>query len=119
MADEALFIGWSDVVRGRERKALDVFNESVQYYGELQQNGRIEHFDAWLLAPHGGDLNGFFLLHGRREQLDDLRRSPDFELLLTRADMIVDRLGAVNAYSGEALGRLMGQFQQASGEFGG
>ena len=52
-------------------------------------------------------------------QLDELQRSPEFELLLTRAGMIVDRLGAVNAYSGEALGRLMGQFQQAAGEFGG
>jgi hypothetical protein len=119
MADEALFIGWSDVVRGRERQALDVFNESVQYYGQLQQDGRIERFDAWLLAPHGGDLNGFFLLHARREQLDELQRSAEFELLLTRAGMIVERLGAVNAYSGEALGRLMGQFQQAAGEFGG
>jgi hypothetical protein len=29
MADEALFIGWGEVVRGRERKAVDVFNESI------------------------------------------------------------------------------------------
>ena len=31
MADDALFLGWGEVVSGRERKALDVFNESVQY----------------------------------------------------------------------------------------
>jgi hypothetical protein len=36
MADEALFIGWGEVVRGRERKAVEVFNESLQYYGQLQ-----------------------------------------------------------------------------------
>ena len=35
MADEALFIGWGEIVSGREGKAVDVFNESVQYYGEL------------------------------------------------------------------------------------
>ena len=118
MADEALFIGWGEVVRRRERKALEVFNESLQYYGQLQQDGKIESFDAWFLGPHGGDLNGFILLHGERERLDEIRRSPEFEMLLTRAGMIVDRVGVVSAYTGEALGRLMGQFDQAAAELG-
>jgi hypothetical protein len=119
MAGEALFIGWGDVVRGREQKALDVFNESIQYYGQLQQDGKIERFEAWFLAPHGGDLAGFILLHGDRERLDEVQRSPDFEMLQTRAGMIVDRIGVVDAYTGDALGRLMGQFQQATAELGG
>jgi hypothetical protein len=119
MADEALFIGWGDVVRGRERKAVDVFNESLQYYGRLQQDGTIESVEAWFLAPHGGDLAGFILLRGDRERLDAVQRSAEFELLQTRAGMIVDRIGVVNAYTGEALGRLMGQFEQATGELGG
>ena len=119
MADEALFIGWGEVVRGRERKAVEVFNESIQYYGQLQQDGKIEGFDAWFLAPHGGDLAGFILLHAEREQLDEIQRSADFERIQTRAGLIVDRVGVVNAYSGEALGRLMGQFEQASAELGG
>ena len=119
MADEALFIGWGEVVRGRERKALEVFNESIQYYGQLQQDGKIDSFDAWFLAPHGGDLAGFILLRGQREQLDEIQRSPEFELLQTRAGMIVDRKGTLNAYTGEALGRLMGQFQQATDDLGG
>jgi hypothetical protein len=33
--------------------------------------------------------------------------------------MIVDRTSVVNAYTGEALGRLMGQFEQATAELGG
>jgi hypothetical protein len=119
MADEALFIGWGEVVRGRERKAVDVFNESIQYYGQLQQDGKIESFDAWFLAPHGGDLAGFILLRAEREQLDEIQRSPDFERIQTRAGLIVDRVGVVNAYTGEALGRLMGQFQQATADLGG
>ena len=118
MADEALFIGWGDVVRGRESKALDVFNESLQYYARLQQDGAVESFDAWFLAPHGGDLAGFILLRGERERLDEVQRSADFESLMTRAGMIVDRVGVVNAYTGEALGRLMSQFQEATAELG-
>ena len=119
MADEALFLGWGGVVRGRERKAVEVFNEAVQYYGQLQQDGTIESVEAWFLAPHGGDLAGFFLLRGERERLDEIQRSPEFERLQTRAAMIADRTGAINAYTGEALGRLMGQFEEAAGELGG
>jgi hypothetical protein len=119
MADEALFLGWGEVVRGRERKAVEVFNESVQHYAQLQQDGELEGVEAWFLAPHGGDLAGFMLLRGERERLDEIERSPEFERLQTRAGMIVDRVGVVHAYTGEALGRLMGQFEEAAGELGG
>jgi hypothetical protein len=119
MADDALFIGWGEVVRGRERKAVEVFNESIEYYGQLQQDGKIEGFDAWFLSPHGGDLLGFILLRGERERLDEIERSPDFERLQTRAGMIVDRTGVVNASTGDALARLMGHFQDAAGDLGG
>jgi hypothetical protein len=118
MADDAVFIGWGEVVRGRESKAVEVFNETIEYYGRLQQDGKIEGFEPWFLAPHGGDLGGFVLLRGEREQLDEIQRSPEFERIQTRASMIVDRTGTVPAYTGEALGRLMGQFQEATGDLG-
>jgi hypothetical protein len=119
MADDALFIGWGEVVRGRERKAIEVFNESLQYYAQLQQDGQVESVEPWFLAPHGGDLAGFILLRGQREQLDEIERSPEFERLQTRASLIVDRTGVINAYTGEALGRLLGEFEEASGDLGG
>jgi hypothetical protein len=119
MADEALFLGWGEIVSGRERKAVEVFNESVQYYGRLQQDGKIESFEAWFLSPHGGDLAGFILLRGERERLDEIERSPEFERLQTRAGMIAERTGTLNAYTGEALARQMGQFEEATGDLGG
>jgi hypothetical protein len=118
MADDALFIGWGEGVWGRETKAVEVFNESIEYYGRLQQDGKVDGFEAWFLGPHGGDLGGFVLLRGNREQLDEVQRSPEFERIQTRASMIVDRTGTVDAYTGEALGRLMGQFQEAAGDLG-
>ena len=47
MAGEAIFIGWGQVVRGREKQALGVFQESMEYYGRLQQDGRIDGFDVF------------------------------------------------------------------------
>ena len=73
MADAGLFIGWGQVVRGREDRALDVFNETIELYGQMQADGRIESFEVCLLQPHGGELGGFELIRGSEEQIDALR----------------------------------------------
>jgi len=114
MAGEALFLGWGAVARGREQMALEVFQEAVGYYGKLQEEGRIERFDAYLLDPHGGDLAGFFLMHGERSALDSIRASPEFQRLLVRAGSVVDNLGLVGAHTGDALGQQMALFGEAA-----
>jgi len=119
MAGEALFIGWGAPARGREKQALQVFGESIEYWGRLQQEGRIDRFEVVQLAPHGGDLSGFALLNGNQQALAELRFDEDFEQLLARAQAIVETLGVVPAYTGEALGRQVALYQAAADEFGG
>jgi hypothetical protein len=119
MSGEALFIGWGAPVRGREKQALQVFQESVEYYGKLQQDGRIDSFDVLLLSPHGGDLSGFVILRGDRKALADVRFSEEFETLIARAAAIIDSLGVLPAYGGDALAQQMGLFAQVADEFGG
>ncbi|WP_127127919.1 hypothetical protein [Georgenia sp. SYP-B2076] len=118
MADEALFIGWGEIVRGRERKAVELFEEAMHYFDSLEKDGRIDGVDAWFLERHGGDLVGYFLLHADGERLDKVRRSADFERLLTRVQLVVDRVGTVNAYTGAALGRLLDDFREATAGLG-
>ena len=118
MADDALFLGWGEVVRGREEKAVEVFGESIQYYTQLQQDGKIESFEPYFLAPHGGDLAGFIVLHGERAQLHEIERSPEFERLQARVSLIVDGSGTIHAVTGEALARQMGHFQEATKDLG-
>jgi hypothetical protein len=119
MSDYALFTGWGEVVRGREEKAVEVFNETIAYYGKLQSEGMIESVEPWFLAPHGGDLAGFMIVRGEREKLDEVVRSPEFERLQTRVTMIVDGAGTIPAVTGESLARQMAQFQEASSDLGG
>ena len=118
MADAALFIGWGNIVRNREQRALEVFNESVQFWGGLQGDGRIEDFEVALLNVHGGDLNGFAFLRGSREQLAELQASEDFRRMTTRANLIVDNLGVVPAVINEGLADqvrlLQGEMSEAS-----
>jgi hypothetical protein len=118
MADDALFLGWGQVVRGREQKAVEVFGESIEYYTQLQQDGKIDSFEPYFLAPHGGDLDGFVLLRGEGAQLDEIQRSPEFERLQARVSMIVDGQGTIQAVTGEALARGMANFQEAASDLG-
>jgi hypothetical protein len=112
VADAALFLGWGEVITGREKKSLEVFAEVLGYFGRLQQEGGIESFEPVLLAPHGGDLDGFVLVRGDRQQLAQIRFSDEFERLLARGALVVSRLGVVPAYVGESLNAEMGRFQK-------
>ncbi len=78
MADNVLFIGWNRSVKGREQQAMQLFQKVIEYYGGLKADGRIESFEPVMLAAHGGDLNGFFLLKGEVEKLDEVRRDDTF-----------------------------------------
>lgn len=112
MADRILFIGWGSPVRGREERALDVFNDALGLYGRLQQEGRIERFDVVLLGPNR-DLNGYFELHGSVEQLADVREDEEFERVLTAAGLIVDDLSLIDGYANAGVARQIGLFQEA------
>lgn len=112
MANRALFLSWGPIVRGRERRALEVFNEAVSYYGTLQQEGRIERFDVVLLTPHPG-LEGFACLYGSHEQIDALREDDRFQRLQVDAELIVDHLGIAEGFTGEGIGHQVQLLQQA------
>jgi len=56
-----------------------------------------------LLEPHGGDLHGFFLIRGSREQLGRLRVDDRFRTIIARAGLVVDGLGVVDAHIGSGL----------------
>jgi hypothetical protein len=111
MAEATLFVGWGAVIPGRERQAVEVFGQTLQYYDRLRQEGVISGFDPCLLEPHGGDLDGFIVIRGDRDRLNQLRYSPEFVHNLNRAQLVVQTVGVVMGYVGEELNRLMADFQ--------
>src|SRR4029450_2165471 len=105
MADAAIFIGWGQVVRGREKRAVQVFNESVEYWGGLQGDGKIEDFEVAIVTPPGGALQGFALLRGSEDQIAELQTDEEFQRRVTRADQIIESQGVVTAAVGEGIAR--------------
>lgn len=118
MADRALFIGFGAPVRGREERAVAVFNEFVGVFGRMASDGRIESMDVTLLDPHGGDLGGFFMVHGSDAQCAALAIDEEFRRAMIDAALIVDNLGVVPALTGERVGREMALYTEAVAKVG-
>ena len=118
MADRALFVGWGEPVRGREERALEVFNDWVGMLGRKQEAGEIEGMDATLLDPHGGELGGFFQIYGSAEQCAALQNDEEFRRAVVDATLIVEKFGVVPAVTGEGVSREMGIYAEAIAKVG-
>jgi hypothetical protein len=117
MADSGLFIGWGEIVRGREAEAVEHFNATIEYFSGLQADGTIESFEPVFLEPHGGDLGGFFFIRGEAERLAALRLDDDFDAVIQKATLIADKLGVVGAVTGARLERQVTTYVDAIAQF--
>ncbi len=68
----AIFFGWNRSVPGREHLSAEHFAQFLGYLDGLKSAGTITGFDPVFLRPHGGDLAGFFLIHGEPSKLHQL-----------------------------------------------
>jgi hypothetical protein len=118
MTDRALFVGFGTPVRGREERAIEVFGEFVDLLGRMQSDGRIDGMDVALLDPHGGDLGGFFMVHGSEAQCAALADDEEFRRASIDASLIVDNFGVVPAVTGERVPREMALYTEAVGKVG-
>ena len=112
MADRLLFISWGQTVRGSEERALEVFNDAMGILGRMQQDGRIERFDAVLLSPNG-DLGGYIEVHGTAQQIAAVREDEEFMRNTLDAELCVDRVRHIDGYANEGVARMMALFQEA------
>jgi hypothetical protein len=114
MGDRVLIISWGQTVRGREQHGLEVFDQAVAYYGELQSSGAIESFDVLLLEPNGF-MDGCFMLRGTHAQLDALAEDTQFRKLMVDASLIVDDLRTIRGYTAAGVEQTMPLYVEAVG----
>ena len=115
MADRVLFIGWNRSIVGREQQAMQLFQKTVEFYGKLQADGRIESFEPVLLDAHGGDLNGFFLLKGEAEKLGEVQHDETFRDLSIEAGYCLEGVGIVPGSIGEGLADVFSRWSKLLG----
>lgn len=113
MGTNIIFVGWNRTVAGREAQAAQLFQEFLQYLGRLQGAGTIQSFEPVLLSPHGGDLNGFFLVRGESAKLDTLQSSEEWLTNMIRAGMVLEGQGTVRGVTGELVMEWMNLWSKA------
>jgi hypothetical protein len=111
MANRILFLGWNRLVAGREQQGMDLFSKSIEAYTKWQNEGTRESFEPVFLSAHGGDLNGFIMLKGEADKLNELREDEEFIDMVIQAEYCLEGFGVVPGYIGEDL---MGMFARWS-----
>jgi hypothetical protein len=112
MADRLLCISWGEPVRGREERALEVFNRTVGYYGRKQQEGSIERFDVRLLAP-SSRIGGYMEIEGTTAQLAALKDDAEFQRNLVDASLCVDDIRLTDGYCNQGVADQMALYSEA------
>jgi hypothetical protein len=115
MADRVLVISWGEPVRGREERALEVFNESLGMAGRFQQDGKIESFDVVLLDPNG-EMGGYLEMHGSAQQIAALAQDEEFMRNTIDASLIVHNLRHTTGYMNEGVAQQIAMYQEAVGK---
>ena len=107
MANAGIMIGWTRALSGREAAANTKFGEFGAYLGKLQAESRIESFEPVIMRPHGGDLNGFFLIRGTETKLAELRTTDHWKDWETWGGYHLENFGAVDCMLGDSIGSSM------------
>ena len=114
MDRNVIFFAWNRSIPGREETSGQHFEEFVAYLGAQAQAGAIQGFEVCFLDPHGGDLNGFFLISGDSARLDALTGTDAWTEHMTRASLHLQGSGAVRGVSGEMVGKRMELWKRLS-----
>jgi hypothetical protein len=101
MKDTALFVGWGGTFPGREAAGLETYREWVSILDGLKAEGEIDDFMTVLLAPHGGELDGFTLVFGDQIKLMQLIEREDMHRLRLRAVREHAKFSIIPAETGE------------------
>jgi hypothetical protein len=87
----AVLISWGNIVRGREKMALDVFGKAISYADELAKEGKIASHQEYLAL--NGDLGrraGFMIVEGDLDQLRALDNDTQWRKNLFAGSSVVD-----------------------------
>jgi hypothetical protein len=110
MADAGVMITWGENIPGREARGLEVFNETIQFWGRMQSEGKVESFEVALLAA-GGPVDGFIFARGDTETLAQVTSSDEHTRLVIKASMVVSDVCVSSALINEGLAHGMELYQ--------
>jgi hypothetical protein len=110
MSNAGILIGWTRAFNGKETIALSKFGEFTMYVTKLQKEKHIDSFEPVIMRPHGGDLNGFFLIRGDAAKLAAVRATDQWKDWEAWGAFNLQGFGVIECAIGEAVGTEIGRF---------
>lgn len=107
MVDSGLFFGWDAPARGREAMAIELFQTWLGYFTKQQKAGLVDSFEPVMMSRHGGDMNGFILVRGDQEKLNEMMAEDEYFDLINATSYHVDGFGVIPCYLGDGIGRVL------------
>lgn len=102
MSHNAVFVGFDRPVSGREGEAHEALLSFYSHLKRLEKEGEIDGYEPVLLEYHGGDLNGFVIIRGHRDQIHTFRHTREWHAAWHDLLHHFIGVGIVEAYVGEA-----------------
>ncbi len=93
MRDAAFMVSWGQVVPGREKEALALFQKSQAFWQRQEASGTVKRIGTFFLAPGSGapeEMAGFGLYVGRLDALQSVIASEEYEGMLYLAAQILN-----------------------------
>jgi len=107
MSNAAIVVMWGPPIPGRELKALELFQEAMQFYAKLKEKGEIESVEPVILRNPGADLSGFTIIRGDREKLLKMQDSLEARRFDARSGLLLHNFKTVEAFIGDGLQPMM------------
>jgi hypothetical protein len=114
MGDYAHVTAYGSIRTGREKQALAVWADALDFYEKAQANGLIDSYEIQIFLPSGGALPiGMITLWGSEDQVDAIARNEERQKLSQRAGLVVENLIDSRAIRGAAVLQGVATFQEA------
>jgi hypothetical protein len=107
MGPNVVMFGWNRSLPGREAMSGQHFQEFLEFLAEQKKGGLVESYDTVFLEPHGGTLNGFFLIRGEPAKLSQLAGSPEWMRHQVRGILHLEGATSVRGFTGAAIAERM------------
>jgi hypothetical protein len=113
MANDVLLVGWNRAVAGREHDVVELFGTAMGFYENQKKAGNITAYQNFFLQPHGGDLNGFTLVHGDHAKLAAMINTDEWMAIEAKAIVSLDGFGVLRGVTGDLIQKRMSLYMNA------
>ena len=104
MATHAIVIQWGNIIVGREQLAMTTFLGAVEYFSGLKAKKSVEDLRVYI-SDQGNlsDIAGMMIVDGTKAQIDQLKESKEYKILVTKAYHLVEPLRVTVQITGDEI----------------